>query len=320
MDVFFYEAFEEEAGELKNYLPAEIKAGFSWKTIQEANHEHPPAPVISVRTQSSIPESWAGELKAVLSRSTGFDHLLKYRNNFQNTSFGYLPLYCPRAVAEQALLLWLSLLRKLPRQMKQFHSFNRDGLTGFEMAGKTLLVVGVGNIGSEICRIGQGLGMKVLGVEIDIKHPEFYYVSIEEGISQADIIVCAMNLTEKNKGYFHADLLSRAKKGALFINVSRGELSPPEELLKVMQKGHLGGIGLDVYDEEQELALPLRSGKKPEHPKALATLELLKYPQVICTPHNAFNTAEAVDRKAQQSIQQIQSFIRTGKFIWTVPF
>ena len=320
LNVFFYEAFEEEAEALKHYLPNYIKAGFTWKTIQEHGDSEPSAPVISIRTQSVIPGSWAGKLSGILSRSTGYDHIKTYLHKCRaNIPCGYLPLYCSRAVAEQAMLLWMSLLRKLPQQMKQFTNFYRDGLTGYECEHRTLLVVGVGNVGYEVVRIGEGLGMKVLGVDIVKKHPSVSYVSIEEGIVQADIIVCAMNLTPENSGYFNYNLLKKAKQGAIFINIARGELSPSAALLLLLDEERIGGIALDVYNRESKLAVALRTGETSDDKEVQATLVLSRRPNVITTPHNAFNTHEAVDRKASQSVQQLQHFLEHGGFLWTVP-
>ncbi|MEM6801373.1 MAG: hydroxyacid dehydrogenase, partial [Bacteroidota bacterium] len=93
MDVFFYEAFEEEQEALKHFLPDHIKAGFSWKTIQEYGADAPPAPIISVRTQSNLPAEWANNLDAILSRSTGYDHLKAYlRLTGKDVACGHLPL------------------------------------------------------------------------------------------------------------------------------------------------------------------------------------------------------------------------------------
>jgi D-lactate dehydrogenase len=320
MDVFFYEAFEEEAQAIKRYLPADIQAGFDWKTIQEYGNAAPAAPVISIRTQSIIPTEWAGQLAGILSRSTGYDHLTAYLNSCgKNMPCGYLPLYCARAVAEQAMLLWMTLLRKLRQQVQQFATFHRDGITGSECMGKTLLVVGVGNIGSEIVRIGQGLGMEVLGVDIVKKHDFVSYVSIQEGLAKADIIVCAMNLTADNMAYFKYDRLRMAKRGAIYINISRGEISPSAGLVRLLDDGHLSGIGLDVYNHESQLAVCLRAGKRGGDAEVEATLSLLKRPNVICTPHNAFNTAESVERKAAHSVQQIQHFLKNRTFLWPLP-
>jgi len=320
LDVFFYEAFAEEVEMLRRHLPANVRAGFTGKTIQESGDASPPARLISIRTQSIIPNEWAGELAGILARATGYDGLKRYLAAAgANIPCGYLPLYCARAVAEEAMLLWLALLRKLPLQTKQFATFHRDGLTGRECEHKHLLVVGVGNIGAEVAKIGNALGMGVRGVDIVQRHPSVSYVSRDEGIRWADIIVCAMNLTADNVGYFNYRTLKQSKRGVVFVNVARGEMSPPGDLLRLLDEGHLAGVGLDVFDQESELAVALRSGKTAGNASVQATLELAKRPDVICTPHNAFNTVESVERKAQQSVQQIEHIKNHGRFLWPVP-
>ncbi len=306
MDVHFYEAFEEEIAMLRQHLPAQVHAHFTSDTIQEAGDTEPLAELISIRTQSVIPPSWTGKVSGVVSRTTGYDHLVGCR-----IPCGYLPHYCSHAVAEQAILLVMALLRKLPAQIAQFPAFHRDGLTGGECAGKKLLVVGVGNIGTEIVKIGQALGMQVHGVDLVEKHASISYVTLDDGLAWADIIICAMNLTKENVGHFSYETLKRAKKGVVFVNVARGEFTPTEDMVMLLDEGHLGGLALDVYEDESKLAVALRSGQ--------SGFPLLGRPNVILTPHNAFNTAEAVDRKARQTIQQIEYFIAHKWFLWPVP-
>lgn len=319
--VFFYEAFAEEADAIQRYLTGNLDAGFDWRTIQEAEHDEPPARVISIRTQSAIPPAWANKLAGILTRSTGYDHIRDYRRETGVcVPAGYLPDYCTRAVAEQAALLWMALLRRLPAQLEQFGTFRRDGLTGTECAGRTMLVVGVGRIGREVVRIGEGLGMRVLGVDIDRKHDGVEYVGIEDGLPLGDVIVCAMNLTDENIGYFDLARLGRVKPGVIFVNVTRGELAPVAGLLTLLDTGHLGGIGLDVYEREKDLAVALRAGlATPEAGPVVATLELSRRENVILTPHNAFNTAEAVERKATQSVESIRRFSLDDAFPNPVP-
>lgn len=319
-DVYFYEAFDEEQAALKRYLPANLKAGFTRLAIGETDETAPPAKVISVRTQSVIPAGWACSLSAVLSRTTGYDTVARYLDETgSQIPCGHLPHYCARAVAEQALLLWLALLRKLPRQLEQFRAFNRDGITGRETAEKNLLVCGVGNIGSEIHAIGRGLGMSVKGVDIVKKFDDVDYVPLEDGIRWADIIAVSMNLTPQNRGIFNRTTLSAVKPGAVFVNVARGELSPCAEILPLVKNGTLGAVGLDVYNEEAALGAALRSGHRPDSAEAAAAFELASLPNVIFTPHNAFNTEEAVERKSEQSARQLEEFFKTGSFIWPVP-
>jgi D-lactate dehydrogenase len=319
-DVYFYEAFEEEVTSLKNVMDRRIKTGYDWMTIQEKGHEKPPARIISLRTQSIIPEKWSKDLSGILTRSTGYNHLRQYLKNINHPlPGGYLPLYCNRAVAEQALLLWMALIRKLNQQINKFNRFDRDGLTGRETLNKTLVVVGVGNIGSEVCKIGQGLGMKVLGVDLIEKFDFVEYTSIEQALPQADIIVCAMNLNKLNVGYFNYKRLKTAPAGVVFINIARGEMSPSQDLLRLMSEHHLGGLGMDVYNKEAQLAVALRINKVDKDEEIKATIQLAKMPNVIFTPHNAFNTKEALNRKSQQTAQQIDAFIQSGKFLWPVP-
>jgi len=319
-DVYFYETFKEEEQELRRFLDPAVKAGFTWKTIQESGHEQPQSGLISIRTQSDLPAAWADKLQGILSRSTGYNHLLDYLHQTRTKSaLGYLPLYCNRAVAEQALMLWMSLLRKLPEQMRRFTKFNRDGLSGYECTGKKLLVVGVGNVGHEVVRIGRGMDMRVRGVDIVRKFDDVEYVEIEKGIRDADVIVCAMNLTPKNRGYFDYRLLRQAGKGVIFVNIARGELSPTQDLLRLVEEDHLGGLALDVFEEESELAVCLRGYKKAEHPAVKAALALAQKSNVILTPHNAFNTVESTRRKSEQSARQVSEFLKSGKFIWPIP-
>ncbi|MCA9294356.1 MAG: hypothetical protein KDA20_11145 [Phycisphaerales bacterium] len=318
-DVFFYEAFEEEEAELRRCLP-DVRAEYTWAAVQETGHTEPPAPIISVRTQSLIPADWAPKLKGILSRSTGYDHLDRYAASAGvQVARGYLPLYCARAVAEHALMMWMALLRKLETQRKNFQSFSRDGLTGGECAGRTLLVVGVGNIGYEVVKIGRGLDMQVLGVDLVHPHADVFYRDFEAALPDADIIVCCMNLTQHNVNYFNAKTLANAKPGAVFVNVSRGELSPGADLLQLLERGVLGGVGLDVFDAEANLAVALRSGKKPTGARIEPVHILAQREDVILTPHNAFNSTEAVARKSEHSGMQIRNMLSYGQWLWPVP-
>ena len=187
-DIVFYEAFEEEQELLRKLLPVHIKALFTSQTIQEAKEKNVPAGLISIRTQSKIPYEWNSELDGILSRSTGYDHLTAYRQKAgDGAALGYLPLYCARAVAEQAILMVLALLRKFKKQTTAFDSFSRDGLTGGECQDKKLLVVGVGNIGCEIVDIAKGFRMKVAGVDIEEKMSSLEYTDLKTGLAWADI-------------------------------------------------------------------------------------------------------------------------------------
>ena len=315
MDVFFYEVFAEEEKALKELLDNTFTYEFTSKTIQESGHLTPPARIISIRTQSVVPESWADNIEGILSRSTGHDHLTKYLAGIKrHLPCGYLEEYATRAVAEQAIMLMMALLRKFPQQINQFSSFNRDGLTGRECAGKNLLIVGVGRIGGEIAAIARGLIMNVKGVDPVVRHPQMVYIDKIEGIRWADIVICAMNLTPENTGYFSRDLLMHGKKGLIFINIARGEHSPAADLLKLLEEGHLGALGLDVYENESTVGVSLRNCMAYQSREAEIIRRIMNYPNAILTPHNAFNTWEAVQRKALFTIEQIMYFLENHDF------
>ncbi|MCU0454413.1 MAG: hydroxyacid dehydrogenase [Bacteroidetes bacterium] len=319
MDVYFYEAFAEEAEALKRLLPPTVSCEYSWKTIQESGHSSPRSTIVSIRTQSVIPSDWAGQMEGVLSRSTGYDHLRAFRARVPvAVPCGYLEEYATRAVAEHALLMVMCLLRRLPLQQEQVARFERNGLTGRECQGLRLLVVGVGRIGSETVRLAKGIGMDVRGVDIVHRHKDVHYVEREEGIRWADAIVCAMNLTHENRGYFNAERMRLARPGIIFVNIARGEHSPLEDLRQLTHSGHLGGLGLDVFEDEPAVAGALRDPSSPRSPGADIVRELLMHPNVLCTPHNAFNTLEAVERKAAFTVTQIQHFLKHRDFLWKV--
>jgi D-lactate dehydrogenase len=315
MDVYFYEVFEEEARLIKNLIQGRLRFGLTGRAIQETRPQEPPARLISIRTQSVVPVEWQDKLDGVLSRTTGFDNLKAYKNAIKApVGLGYLEEYATRAVAEQAILLMLSLMRKLPRQTEQFRRFNRDGLTGTECLGKKLLIVGVGRIGGEIARMGLGLGMEVKGVDIVKRHSFMTYVEKEEGLNWAEVIICAMNLTDENFHYFSYELLRKTRPEVIFINIGRGEHAPLTSLLQLMKEGHLGGLGLDVFEDELEIAAAMRTNQVEASEKARIVKDLLGYPNVILTPHNAFNTAEALRRKVQLSLDEIFYFLEYRTF------
>jgi D-lactate dehydrogenase len=326
----FYEAFDEEEKILRKVLPKEHKYLFTWKTIQESGHKNPPAKVISTRTQSKFPIEWSDKLDAIITRSTGYDHVAEYLNQIDSPiSAAYLPEYAARPVAEQALMMWTALLRNLTAQRKSFETFHRDGLTGREIRNRRITVIGVGRIGGEIVDIAHGLKMKILGVDIKSrtemkKRYGLKYVSLKEGLKNADITVCALPLTIFTRGMLNYKLLKKMPKNSIFINVGRGEVSPSEDLLRLLNERTLAGIGLDVYDFEKELAAVLRGGTdlsklKPEARKSvMAILKLMKNPNVILTPHNAFNTEESVERKSLRTAENLAAYLKTGKFLTSI--
>lgn len=320
MNIIFYEAFDEEKKALKKFIDPRLRAKFISKTIQESGDKNPKADIISIRTQSIIPKEWTSQLKAVLARSQGFDHLQQYR---QQTDFcgklGYLKSYCSRAVAEHAVMSMMFLWRQGKKQVAQFSSFNRDGLTGQECYGKNACVIGVGKIGLEIVDILDGLRMNVCGVDIARKHKAVTYVSLNKAVQWADVIFCALPFNNQTKGLLGLKLLGSVKRGCVFVNISRAEISPIDGLKRLLDSGQLSALAMDVYEDEKMFASRLRSGRKRLTQKDKLILNLSRRTNVLFTPHNAFNSYRALEEKARQSAQAVAFYIKRGCFPNPVP-
>ena len=200
----------------------------------------------------------------------------------------------------------------MPQQQKQFARFYRNGLTGREVFGKNALVLGIGDVGREIVRLCRGLGMHVKGVDLIAKRKTCPLVPLEKGLAWADVLFVALPLTARTKGLLNTRKLFKAKKGVTVINVARGEITPLKDLEQLLKQNHLGGVGMDVFEHEARLADDLRRGK--ETPQTKKWRRLAKDPRVMCTPHNAFNTEEALERKAALSARVMARLFQKGTF------
>ena len=323
-DAFFYEAFAEEAERLLHHAAAaKLRVGHTPLTIQEAGDAAPPAPIISIRTQSTLPREWASQLRGILSRSTGYDHLAR------------LSRFRRRRTARPSAICRSTASAPSPSRPccsgppcsaacpgNSPNSIPSDGTTcpAGKIHGKVMALFGVGNIGYEICRIATALGLVVRGVDPVRRHADVAYTAPEDALAQADIIVCAMNLTAHNRGYFNPHAWPRPGASP-FSSISPAANSrPPPSSRRPLTQGLLSGVALDVYNEESTLAPALRTGNHaPLTADNHALLRLRKRPDVLLTPHNAFNTLEAVERKSEQSIRTLLHHRNTGQFLWLPP-
>lgn len=318
-DVAFFEAFLEEQEQIQQRLPASIKALYYKETIQESAVNEPPARFISVRTQSVIPQSWQPNLDGVLTRSQGFDHIHRmFKSCAKDIALGYLGPYCSRAVAEHAVATMLFLMKKVKSQMQQYYRFQRDGLTGKEAARRRVLIFGVGQIGTKIANLCQAWDMQVKGVDINPKWDGIEYVDLDEGLRWAEIVFCAAPLTKLTDRLLNYQSFRRAAAKVYFINVSRGDISPIDDLLKLLEEKILLGVGLDVYPDEKMLGNKMRAGDADD-PLVRQMTTFANHPNVICTPHNAFNTEEALAKKISQTVDSVRAYFDDGRFPYAVP-
>lgn len=262
--------------------------------------------VINAKTIDLLVEMKVG---VILLRCAG------YNNVDLNAARGRItvlrvPEYSPYAVAEHTMGLILALNRKIPRAYIRTRDFNfsLNGLTGFDLHGKTAGVVGTGRIGRVFIDICKGFGMEILAYDpkpVDIEGVEF--VEKDELFRQSDIISLHCPLTRETRYLIDEDAIALMKKSALIVNTSRGQLIDTDALLSALNEKRIGGAALDVYEEESGLFFEDNSDK-------IVTDEvislLVSRPNVLITSHQAFLTEEALHNIAQVTLRNFEDFLQ----------
>lgn len=262
------------------------------------------------------------ELKLIATRSTGFDHIDVASAKENKITVSNVPFYGENTVAEHTFALILALSRRLPDSAARAKAgdFSLDGLRGFDLKGKTLGIVGMGHIGQRVARIAMGFEMHVLAYDVKqdkslAKKAGFKYSDLDELLSNSNIITLHAPLNDKTRHMLNMDNIVRIKKGAYLINTARGGLVETQALLKALSDGTLAGAGLDVLEEECFIKEEAQLLSK-EFPKtcdlktALQNHILLQKENVIITPHNAFNSKEALLRILDTTVENIQAFLK----------
>jgi D-lactate dehydrogenase len=223
-----------------------------------------------------------------------------------------VPSYSPHAVAEHAIALILALNRKIHRAFNRVREFNfsLNGLIGFDLHGKTSGIVGTGKTGRIVGEILRGFGMRVLAFDV---YPSeewaaqhgIEYVEMGTLIKESDLISLHTPLTPQTDRIINAESLAQMKSGVVLVNVSRGRLIHTNALIEALKSGHLGGVALDVYEEEEGIFFEDLSGEVL-HDDELA--RLLTFPNVLVTAHQAFFTHEALSEIARVTVENIRRF------------
>ena len=220
----------------------------------------------------------------------------------------HVPAYSPYAVAEHAMALLLTSIRRIHKAYNRTREFNfsLDGLTGFNLEGKTVGVVGTGKIGRIFMDICKGFKMNVIAYDkYPIEGSDINYVSLDELFEKSDIISLHCPFTEETKHMINSESIKKMKKGVVIINTSRGALIDTEALLNGLKERKVGAACLDVYEEEEDVFFTDRSGHILDD-DLLA--RLISMPNVIVTSHQAFLTREALENIAQTTIENLKSF------------
>ncbi|MBP1543376.1 MAG: 2-hydroxyacid dehydrogenase [Oscillospiraceae bacterium] len=254
-------------------------------------------------------------VRIVALRCAGFNNV-DMKHAFGKLHVLRVPAYSPYAVAEHAMALLLTSIRRIHKayiRTKDFN-FSLSGLTGFDLHGKTVGVIGTGRIGRAFIDICLGFGMKVLAYD---KFPaqdlvnggRVEYVPLEKLFSDSDIISLHCPLTEDTHHVISAESLQKCRRGVVIINTSRGALVDAEALLQGIKSRHVGAACLDVYEEESDFFFEDYSGHIMED-DTLA--RLISMPNVIVTSHQAFLTEEALLNIAETTVTNIREFTETS--------
>lgn len=261
-------------------------------------------------------------LRFIATRSTGFDHIDLEHCRQRGITVSNVPDYGDSTVAEHVFALLLAVSRNLVENVESTRrgNFTQGGKPGFELRGKTLGVVGTGRIGRRVIEIAGGFGMHVIAHDL---HPDqasaaalgFRYADLPSLLAEADVVTLHVPATASSANLISDNEFSAMKSGAVLINTARGNIVDVAALVRALNDGRLHAAGLDVLPSEtliREEAQIFR-GPMPAEPDLQALLAnhaLLHFPNVIVTPHNAYNTMDALRRIIATTLANVRAFAR----------
>ena len=251
-------------------------------------------------------------IQLVALRCAGFNNVNLESAKENGITVLRVPAYSPYAVAEHALALILTLNRKTHKAYNRVRegNFSLDRLTGFDLHGKTVGVIGTGKIGEVFCVIMQGLGCNVLAFDL-IANPTLVakavnYLPLIDLLEQSDIISLHCPLTEQTRYIINEHSISMMKEGVMLINTSRGALINTSDAIDGLKAGKIGYLGLDVYEQEEKLFFNDLSENIIQDD---IIMRLMSFPNVLVTAHQGFFTEEALSQIAQVTLTNIDAFV-----------
>lgn len=250
-------------------------------------------------------------VKTVALRCAGYNNV-DVRHAFGKVHVVHVPAYSPYAVAEHAMAMLLTSVRRIHKAYNRTKDFNfsLNGLTGFDLHGKTVGVIGTGKIGRIFINICRGFGMKVIAYDkFPATDTDITYVSLDDLFAESDIISLHCPLTEETFHTIRAETIAKMKNGVFIVNTSRGALIDAEALLEGIKERKIGAACLDVYEEEADVFFEDFSGHIMED-DVLA--RLITMPNVLLTSHQAFLTEEALNNIAETTVQNILDLSKDG--------
>lgn len=325
MKIVFFETMAGEREAISAQLPPGHDATFvTEKLSDETISLAADADVISIFVKSELRQPLLDKLphlKLIATRSMGYDHIDTEYANQKGIKVGNVTTYAAHPVAEFTFALLLGVMRRIYHaydQLREGTDFDQRGLSGFNLFGKTIGVAGTGRIGRNVVTIAKGFGMHVLAY--DPKPDEqfaaqqgFQYVPLDELVTQSDIITLHVPYLKETHHLIDAEKFSKMKKGVVLINTARGEIVDTHALVAALRDGTVWGAGLDVLEEEralkEEADLVAHGKTDVDYELLTANHVLIDMPNVIVTPHVAFETAEAMQEISRVTAQTISNFI-----------
>ncbi len=222
-----------------------------------------------------------------------------------------VPAYSPEAVAEHAFALILTLARKTHKAYNRVrdNNFSIEGLTGVNIHGKTVGIIGTGAIGRAFCRIAKGFGCTVLAYDIseneEMKQMGVKYLPLNEVLSQSHIISLHCPLTPETRHMINAETIPKMQKGVALINTSRGALIDTKAVIQALKKEKIGYLGIDVYEQEEHIFFKNLSEEIMQDEQIA---RLMTFPNVLVTGHQAFLTKEALEQISKTTLANISAF------------
>jgi D-lactate dehydrogenase len=256
------------------------------------------------------------KVRLVAMRCAGFNNVDLLAARDLGITVARVPAYSPHAVAEHTLALILALNRKIHRAYNRVRegNFALDGLLGFDLFGKTVGIVGTGQIGEVAARIFAGFGCTLLAHDIQrnkaCEELGARYVPMEELLAQSHIVTLHCPLTPATRHMIDAPALARMRPGAMLVNTSRGAIIDTPAVIAALKSGQLGGLAIDVYEEEADLFFEDLSGHAIQDD---IFARLLTFPNVLITGHQAFFTEEALRGIAETTLANLDAFEREGR-------
>lgn len=259
------------------------------------------------------------KLKMIATRSTGTDHIDLEECRKRKIEVASVPVYGSKTVAEYTIALMLSVAKKIVQgdEAVQNDEFSPEGLTGIDLNRKTLGIVGLGKIGSNVARFGRALGMKIVAVEKTpdpkiVKRYKVELMDLETLLKKSDVVSLHVPAVKQTYHLINRENIKLMKSGSILINTSRGAVVESAAVVWALNKGILRGAGLDVVEEEDRLEsmslIMSREPKKDDLQDVLSYHMLRDRDDVVFTPHNAFNTEEAIGRIIGTTIDNIKNF------------